>query len=160
MHESNKCGRCIKCSSKITKMKIILISTGSKNDIGPQAISKFLEKHNHKTEIIFYNKKELNKILNKCKATGLIVVSANVATHKIASEIFKRLKSINKPLAYAGIYPSLYPTEAIKETDLIILKNPKETILELANRLENFQRINDIEGLWFKASREEIIKNA
>ena len=140
-------------------MKIILISTGSKNEIGPQTISKFLEKNNHKTEIIFYKKENFKNMLVRCRNAGLIVISANVATHKIASEIFKRLKSINKPLAYAGIYPSLYPSEDIKETDLIILKNPKETILELANKLENFQKISDVKGLWFKASKEEIIKN-
>ncbi len=140
-------------------MKIILISTGSKNDLGPQAISKFLEKNNHKTGIIFYKKENLKDILLRCRNSGLIVISANVATHKIASEIFKRLRSINKPLAYAGVYPFLYPTEAIKETDLVIIKNPKETILELANRLENFQKISDIPNLWFKATGKEIIKN-
>lgn len=137
-------------------MKIILISTGSKNDLGPQAISKFLEKNKHKTEIIFYKKENLKDILVRCRNAGLIVISANVATHKIASEIFKRLKSINKPLAYAGIYPSFYPTEAIKETDLVITAKPAETILELANRLGNFQRISDIQNLWFKPTEKKL----
>ena len=84
------------------------------------------------------------------------MVSANVSTCKKASKIIKALKKLNKPIVYAGIYPSLYPAEAIKETDLVILKNPKETILELANKLENFQKISDIPNLWFKTSKKRI----
>lgn len=137
-------------------MKITLISTGSRKDKGPLEISKFLEKNNHLTHILYSNDKNLKL---KCKNSALIVVSANVSTSKTASQIFKTLKPLNKPLVYAGIYPFLYPNEALKETDLIILKNPKETLLELANKLENFQKISDIKNLWFKATEKEVIKN-
>ncbi len=137
-------------------MKIVLISTGSKNDKGPRAIARYLEENNHKTEVIFFDEKIIEKVNN----AGLIVVSANMATFKKASKIIRHLKKLNKPIAYAGIYPFLYPTEAIKETDLVIIKNPAETILELANRIENFQKISDVPNLWFKASKEEIMKNA
>lgn len=140
-------------------MEIILISTGTSVDKGPKKIADYLQKHNHKSEIIFYKENELKQILSKCKNTNLIVVSANVTTSKKASILIKSLKKLNKPIAYAGIYPFLYPTEAIKETDLVIIKNPKETILELANRLESFQRISDIPNLWFKATEKEITKN-
>ncbi len=134
-------------------MKITLISTSNKQDKGPKLIASFLEKNNHQTEILYSPEKP------NCKNSDLIVVSANVYTFKRASEIIKSLKKLNKPVAYAGVYPFLYPTEAIKETDLIILKNPKETILELANRLENFQKISDVPNLWFKANKEKLIKN-
>ena len=63
------------------------------------------------------------------------------------------------PIAYAGIYPGLYPERAIKETDLVIISKPRDTILELANKLENFQRVADIENLWFKATEEQVIRN-
>ncbi len=135
-------------------MKITLISTGSKKDKGPKIIAGFLEKNKHQVEILYYSEK-----LN-CRDSGLIVVSANIFTCKKASRIINSLKKLDKPIAYAGIYPFLYPTEAIKETDLVIIKDPKETILELANRLENFQMISDIPNLWFKTSKEKIVKNA
>ncbi|MEK6848047.1 MAG: hypothetical protein AABX65_00250 [Nanoarchaeota archaeon] len=141
-------------------MKILLISTGTLNDKGPKKIASFLEKHEHRAEIIFYRKTEIKKILIKCKTAGLIIVSANVSTHKQASVLIKSLKKLKKPVAYAGIYPSLYPKECIKETDLVILAKPAETILELANRLENFQRVDNVPNLSFKFSKEEVIKNA
>jgi len=134
-------------------MRITLISTSNKQDEGPRIIARFLEKNNHKVEILYSLEK------SNCKNSDLIVVSANVSTSKKASKIIKSLKKLNKPIAYAGIYPSLYPAEAIKETDLVIFKNPKETILELANRLENFQKISDVPNLWFKAIKKELVKN-
>lgn len=141
-------------------MKVVLISTGSKNDRGPRKISNVLNKQDHKTEVIFYDEKDLQKILSECKNAGLIVVSANVGTHRSASILIKHLKKLKKPTAYAGIYPSLYPDECIKETDLVITGKSAETILELAKRLENFQRINDIECLLFKANMLKTVKNA
>lgn len=135
-------------------MKIILISTGSKKDKGPEIIASFLEKNKHQVEILYCPEK-----LN-CKDSGLIVVSANIFTCKKASKIIKSLKKLDKPIAYAGIYPSRYPEKAIEETDLVVTGKPKETILELANRLENFQRISDIPNLWFKIAKEKIVKNA
>ena len=135
-------------------MKITLISTSSSADKGPERIAKYLEENNHKAEIIFYNERELKETVEKCKSSGLIVVSANVATHKKASDIISILKKIKRPVAYAGIYAALYPKECIKETDLVILAKPENTINILANKLENFQRISDIENLWFKTSKD------
>ncbi len=140
-------------------MKIILISTGSRKDKGPKIIAEFLEKNNHKIEIHFSEFEDLDDLKKKAAYSGLIVVSANKTTYRKASKIFKALKRLQKPVAYAGIYPSLHPEKAIEETDLVITKNPKETILELANRLENFRRVSDIESLWFKAGKEKIMKN-
>ena len=135
-------------------MKIILISTGTLDDKGPKKLAEFLEKQKHKAEVIFYSEDEAKKIIVRCKNADLIVVSANVSTHRKASEIIKKIKRPNKPIAYAGIYPALYPNEAIKETDLVVLAKPAETILELANRLENFQRVDNIKNLLFKAEKE------
>ena len=140
-------------------MKVILISTGSKDDKGPYIISEYLNENNHRTEILFSNYFSLEEIKNKVKTSGLIVVSANEQTSSTASKIISSLKSLQKPIVYAGIYPSLCPEKAIKETDLVIISKPRDTILELANKLQNFQRVADIENLWFKATEEQVIKN-
>ena len=140
-------------------MKITLISTGFKNDKGPYFISKYLESHNHQTQVLFYNYLNEELILKKIKNTSLVVISANPNTCSQASKIFTLLKPLNLPLAYAGIYPQDSPEECIKETDLVITSKPKETILELANKLENYQKISDIKNLWFKATKENLIKN-
>lgn len=134
-------------------MKITLISTSNEKDKKPREILKYLEKHNHQTEVLY------SPANPNCKNSDLIIVSANMATFKKASKIIQDLKKLKKPIAYAGIYPFLYPEKALKETDLIIIKNPKETILELASRLENFQKISDIPNLWFKATEKELVKN-
>jgi hypothetical protein len=140
-------------------MKITLISTGSKNDKGPQIMANFLDAKDHSVQVLFYNYLNENLVLKKVKNSELIIVSANQETCSKASEIFKLLKPLDKPLAYAGIYPHENPDECIKDTDLVVVNNPKETILELANRLENFQKISDIPNLWFKATEKETIKN-
>jgi len=134
-------------------MKITLISTGSDKDAGPKEIAKFLKNNNHKVSVFNYRN------ITKIKDSDLIVVSANPSTNKIASELIKQLKSLNKPIVYAGIYPSLSPEKCIKETDLVITGRPKETILELANKLENLQKISDIPNLWFAATKDKLIKN-
>lgn len=140
-------------------MKISLISTGSKNDKGPYILSRYLNENKHRAEILFSNYLSLEEIKNKVKSSGLIVVSANEQTSITASKIISSLKILQKPIAYAGVYPSLYPERAIKETDLVIISKPRDTILELANKLQNFQRVADIENLWFKATEEQVIKN-
>ena len=134
-------------------MKITLISTGSDKDAGPKEIAKFLKNNNHKVSVFNYRN------ITKIKDSDLIVVSANSSTHEIASELIKKLKRLNKPVVYAGIYPSLNPKKCIKETDLVITGRPKETILELANKLENLQKISDIPNLWFAATKDKLIKN-
>ena len=139
-------------------MKITLISTGFKNDKGPLIISRFLEKK-HQIQVLFSNYLTENLILKKAENSGLIVISANESTCTQVAGLIKILKKLEKPIAYAGIYPQDNPEECIKEIDLVIVKNPKETILELANRLENFQKISDIPNLWFQATEKELIKN-
>ncbi|MAG45318.1 MAG: hypothetical protein CMH63_00915 [Nanoarchaeota archaeon] len=140
-------------------MKITLISTGSKNDKGPQIMANFLEAKDHSVQVLFSNFLDEKDLLKKTKKSGLVVISANKETCSKASKLFTLLKPLDIPLAYAGVYPHDSPDECIKETDLVVVKNPKETLLELANRLENFQKINDIPNLWFKATEEELIKN-
>jgi len=140
-------------------MKITLITTGSTADNGPGKIAGYLQRYNHKIEVIFYNENELKQTLSKCKNTDLIVVSANSVTNKIVSILIKHLKKLKKPIVYAGIYAVLHPEECTKEIDLVITSNPKETVLELANRLENFQKISDIPNLLFKNLKRERIYN-
>jgi len=137
-------------------MEIVLISTSTKEDSGPKMVARYLYENNHKVKIFFRNEKNLKE---KCSSAGLIVVSANEETSNLASQIISLLKPLQKPIAYAGIYPGLYPERAIKETDLVIISKPRDTILELANKLENFQRVADIENLWFKATEEQVIRN-
>jgi len=140
-------------------MKITLISTGHKNDKGPKIVANFLDSNNHQTQTLYYNYLNEALVKEKVENSELIVVSANLESCKKASEIFKILKPLDKPLVYAGIYPQDNPDECIKDIDLVIVKNPKETILELANRLENFRKISDIPNLWFKATEKDLVKN-
>jgi hypothetical protein len=141
-------------------MKITLISTGSKQDKGPSIIARFLEQNNHSSEIHF-SAFETNPMLETAaKKSGLIVISANEFSCSQASKIIQLLKPLDIPLVYAGVYSRDHPEECIKELDLVITDKPKETILELANRLENFRKVSDIPNLWFKATETEIIKNA
>ena len=137
-------------------MEIILISTSTSEDTGPKMVAKYLFENGHKIKVFYRNE---NNLIEKCKSSGLIVISANEETANIASKIISTLKILQKPIAYAGVYPSLYPERAIKETDLVIISKPRDTILELANKLQNFQRVADIENLWFKATEEQVIKN-
>lgn len=140
-------------------MKILLISTGNKNDKGPKIISRFLEQNNHPTQVLFSSYESIESIKEKTKDSGLVVISANQVTCDKASRLIKTLKQLGRPIVYAGIYPHDNPEECIKETDLVITAKPAETILELANRLENFQKISSIKNLWFKATEEQVIKN-
>ena len=137
-------------------MEIALISTSTSEDTGPKMVAKYLFENGHKVKVFYRDEKDL---IEKCKTSGLIVVSANEETAEVASKIIFSLKILQKPIAYAGVYPSLYPERAIKETDLVIISKPRDTILELANKLQNFQRVADIENLWFKATEEQVIRN-
>jgi len=150
-------------------MKITLISTSTyPSDQGIRTISSYLKKNGHKTRLIFltasenynklYSRKVLRQLLEICKDSKLIGISAYASTSKRAAQIIKYLRKLRVPIVYGGVHATISPGLCIKEADIVCIGEGEETALELANTLEQNKTIRNIQNLWIRYGNE-IVKN-
>lgn len=154
-------------------MKITLISTSTfPSDQGIRTISSVLKKEKHDVKLIFatlsedysrnYNLSELNQLASLCKGSGLIGVNSYASTAERASRIITCLKKLNIPIVYAGVHPTISPDDAIKVSDIVLVGEGEEAILDLVNALQKEKKIDKIKNLWIRKQvkgEEKIIKN-
>ena len=67
-------------------------------------------------------------------------------------------KEFDVPIIWGGTSPTLQPEECIPYADLVCINEGEEVIVELANRLDAGERIDNIPGTWFN-DKGNIIKN-
>lgn len=150
-------------------MKITLISTSTyPSDQGLRTISSVLKKNKFNCEIIFlpeqedysmiYSKKVLNRILNLCKDSDIIGISAMVSTSIRAKQVIKYLKKLNKIIVWGGVHATICPQDCIKYVDIVLRGEGEEAFLELCRSIRNKKPIKKIKNLWIK-DKDKIIKN-
>src|SRR3989344_2224548 len=125
-------------------MKIVLISTSTfPSDQGIRTISAVLKKAGHKVNLVFmalsenyernYNEKELKQLADLCKNSGLIGVNSYASTAGRASRIISYLKKLNIPIVYGGVHPTISPDDCIKHSDIVLVGEGEEAIIDLVN---------------------------
>lgn len=89
-------------------------------------------------------------------AIGLTVVG-NEAER--CAELSRELrKGLSSPIIWGGLGPTLEPEKCIPHADLIVINEGEETIVEIANRLDAGQPLNDIAGTWYR-DEKGVVRN-
>ncbi len=150
-------------------MKITLISTSTfPSDQGIRTISSVLKKEGHNVKLVFmtltenylrnYSLNELKQLARLCKGSGLIGVNSYASTADRASRIISYLKKLNIPIVYGGVHPTISPDDAIKVSDMVLVGEGEEAIIDLVNALDKGKKIDKIKNLWVR-NEKGVIKN-
>jgi len=89
-------------------------------------------------------------------AIGMNVQALGIEAHLVVLDELR--KEFKVPFIWGGTAPTLEPEKCIPYVDLVCLNEGEEVIVDLANRLDAGERIDNIPGTWFN-DNGNIIKN-
>src|SRR3989344_4359957 len=147
-------------------MKIALISTSTyPADQGLRTISACLKRAKHDVKIIFlpysenyselYSNAILEQVKERVKTAGLIGINALASTSNRAIQLINLAKGMNIPVIWGGPHPTFFPEECFKHSDIICIGEAEDTFVELADKLEKKEGINEIKNLWTRINGKE-----
>ena len=149
-------------------MKITLISPYKIiRAIGIRSLSACLKKEGHDVKVIFlrrdfkdrYKERTLDEVVEISRGSDLIGVSLMTNYFDNAIQITQKLKkSLNIPVLWGGIHPTIRPEECLNHADIVCLGEGEEAFLELLNKIRDGQNYYSVRNMWFK-NKGEIVKN-
>lgn len=124
--------------------------------LGLGYLAAYLRKFGHNVQIIDGLNLSLNneEIGRRAKGAGLAGVHCLSDFYPEAADLAHQLKAEGLPVVLGGAHPSALPESTLKETkaDFVIVGEGEETLLELANALDNRQPTEAISGLLGRAN--------
>lgn len=149
-------------------MKVILIALhGLLGSIGVRSLSSSLKQGGHDPQIVFLikgkhkfvNENVLDQIIELSKDAGLVGISLMTPGLKRAAHITRKLrKSLDVPVIWGGVHPTMHPMECLEYTEMICIGEGEEALTELAHKIENREDVYTTSNIWFKHDTQ-IIKN-
>ena len=129
---------------------------------GIMTISALLEKHGHKSDIIYGSNEEIVEAIHQYKP-DCIAFSCMTVQWKWAKQTstFIKKSGIKTPIIIGGTHATMYPDDASSHPDIdVICANEGEyPMLEFVEALDNGQDYSEIENLWIRKSGA-VIKNS
>jgi len=75
-----------------------------------------------------------------------------------AVQITKKLKdNYDFPILWGGIHPTVRPEESLQHADMVCIGESEETLVDLANRMQNKQNYYDLKGMGFNDNGKIIV---
>lgn len=156
-------------------MKITFISPYPDITVfGLRTMSAYLKQNGYKTQMIFlpdpfgdnfihgvnrYNDSILEDLITLCSDSNLIGLTLMTNFFDNAVQITSKLKkSLNIPIIWGGVHPTIRPDESIKYADMICVGDGEETLFDLIRKLDNNEDYLSTDNLWIK-SNNRLIKN-
>lgn len=147
-------------------MKITLISTSTfPNDQGLRTLSACLEREGHKVLMIFlplvedytrkYNNDELSQILEKSKDSQLVGIGSMESTTGRAKQLIDSFQKKNIPVVWGGPHATFFPEKCFKLGNIIAVGEAEEAIVELANKIEKNESIDNVKNFWIRKNGKE-----
>lgn len=150
-------------------MKITLISPYPDLKVfGLRILSACLKKEGHNVQLIFlpkmfnekYKEENLRELVKLSEGSALIGVSLMTNFFSNAVQITSTLKNnLNIPIIWGGIHPTVRPEECLNYADMVCLGEGEASLVELARKIEDKEKYDDVLGIWVKG-KGGIIKNA
>lgn len=134
---------------------------------GVRILSACLKEEGHDVIVIFlpgeftdkYEESVLNSVVDLSADSGLIGVALMTNFFDKAVQITQKLKkSLNIPIIWGGVHPTIRPEECLDYADIVCRGEGEQSLVELVRRMENGENYYGVTGMWFKANGE-IIKN-
>jgi len=151
-------------------MKVSLVSPYSSiANIGLRSISAVLKEKGHEVQMCFlpvpslessWNlspnfevhypdalMEELRELTKDSRVIGLSLMSNY---REVGIRITEALKRPGNTIAWGGAYPTLYPEDALSNTDVVCIGDGEEAMAELVSQIEAGTEPDNIPNLWFK----------
>ena len=148
-------------------MKISLISiTPSVDDFGLRTISACLKQAGHDVNLFFlvkefykkYSETAMNNLVKLTKGSELVGISVMTNFFDNAIQITQKLRNnYDFPIVWGGIHPTIRPEESLDYADIVCIGEGEETIVELADKIQNKQYYYDIKGMGFNNKGKKIV---
>lgn len=135
--------------------------------LGPRMFSSYLRSQGYETQILIFpiyhieeiSEKLLKSMISTMKDSSLIGMSIDCVDYSNAVKFTKRLKEkIGTPIIWGGPETVINPEACIKHADIVCIGEGEETLLQLAERMENHESILDVPNIWIKKDGK-ILKN-
>ena len=108
-----------------------------------------------------FTETEYQLLINELREFGAEAIAFCVHSGIIdeTAQVSRRLKQeLGLPVLWGGAGPTLQPERCIAHTDLLCIGEGEEVIVEAANKIDQQQNLDGIEGTWFKTDNGEINK--
>jgi radical SAM superfamily enzyme YgiQ (UPF0313 family) len=69
----------------------------------------------------------------------------------------KEVMSVQHYIVWGGIHPTIRPEESLDHADMVCIGEGEETIVELADKIQNKQYYYDIKGMGFNNKGKKIV---
>ena len=150
-------------------MKISLISVfPGIHDFGLRIISARLKQAGYDVNIFFlmkefhkkYSEAAMNNLVKLTKGSDLAGISLMTNWFDNAIQITQKLKNnYDFPIVWGGIHPTIRPEECLDYADMVCIGEGEETIVELADKIQNKQYYHDVKGMGFNDDKGKKIVN-
>jgi len=151
-------------------MKISLISMfPGIHDFGLRTISACLKQAGHDVNLFFlmqefhdkYSETTMNNLVKLTKGSDLAGISVMTNFFDNAIQITQKLKNNYAfPILWGGIHPTIRPEESLGHTDMICIGEGEETLVELADKMQNKQYYYDLKGMGFNDKGKIIVNGS
>lgn len=133
-------------------MKLVFIQNLLLPHFGIAYISAVLKKHGHSADVLVEGLHgDLIKDIRKTKP-DIVGFTCITGDHQwVARRAAEIKKHLNVPIIVGGPHPTYFPEMIeVEHVDIVARGEAEHTVLELMNRLQNREEINNIAGLWVK----------
>jgi radical SAM superfamily enzyme YgiQ (UPF0313 family) len=148
-------------------MKISLISlVPGILDFALRTISASLKQAGHDVDLFFlmkefhkkYSETSMNNLVKLTKGSDLVGISLMTNFFDNAIQITQKLRNnYDFPIVWGGIHPTIRPEESLDHADMVCIGEGEETIVELADKIQNKQYYYDIKGMGFNNKGKKIV---
>jgi len=148
-------------------MKISLISMfPCVHDFGLRSISACLKQAGHDVNLFFlmkefhkrYSETAMYNLVKLTKGSDLAGISLMSNFFDNAIQITQKLRNnYDFPILWGGTHPTIRPEESLQHADMVCIGEGEETVVELADKIQNKQYYHDLKGMGFNDKGKIIV---
>lgn len=122
-----------------------------------------LRKAGYEVEILHFPPTDIEKYAKEIAAKDPLFVGISLFTSnqtKFSADLSRIIKErCDSPVVWGGVHPSMISEQTIGESyvDVIVIGEGEETVVDLADAIENKRDLRDVMGIGFKRNGEQVI---
>ncbi len=139
------------------------------HDFGLRIISACLKQAGHDVDMFFlmqefytkYSETAMNNLVKLTKGSDLVGISVMTNYFNNAIQITRKLRNnYDFPILWGGIHPTIRPEESLDYADMVCIGESEETLVELADKIQNKQYYYDVKGMGFNDKGKKIVNGS
>ena len=134
-----------------------------------RSISACLKQAGHNVNLFFlmeefhnkYSETAMDNLVKLTKGSDLVGISVMTNFFDNAIQITQKLKNnYDFPILWGGIHPTIRPQECLDYADMVCIGEGEETVVELADKIQNKQYYHDVKGMAFNDKGKIIVNGS